>query len=246
MIDLPLRDIPAELHRRLKSSAAGHVRSPKQEVLAQLVLLPLAGVLCLALTACQTNPPAPAAKKTFSSFDVPTHGKAQLECPVGMLDFQNADLSQVLMIYQELSRRSVIRPATLPAPRITVRNQTPLTRVQALQLLDTALAQNGIAMVLSGDDAVKAVQDVTAVTEAPPEITLPWEQLPDSGSFMMRTVQLKRLRPSELVPVLAPLMKTPNALLPIDSSNLLIIRDYSSNVRQMLRLIEDLEKNAKP
>ncbi len=245
MPDLSLRSIPNDLYDRLQSAPALYSRSPKQERLARLVLLPLAGFLCLVLTACCTSPPGASQKKTFSSFDVPTHRTAKPEFPISTIDFRNADLDQVLALYQEISGRTVIK-GILPRPPITFANQTPLTRVQALQLLDTALAQNGIAMVLSGDTAVKAVPVATAPMESPPEITLPWEQLPDSGSYMMRKVQLKEMRPSEVVPVLQPLAKTPNALLPIDADNLLIIRDYSSNVRRMLEVLQELERTTKP
>ena len=113
-----------------------------------------------------------------------------------------------------------------------------------MQLLDTVLAENGIAMVLAGDTAVKAVPVAQATQESPPEVSLPWRSLPDSGSFMMRTVQLKKLRPSELLPVLMPFCKAPNAVLPIDSRGQLILRDYSSNIRKMLKLVDDLENNA--
>jgi type II secretory pathway component GspD/PulD (secretin) len=111
-------------------------------------------------------------------------------------------------------------------------------------LLDTALAENGIAMVLAGDFAVKAVPAAQAATESPPEITLPADKLPDSGSFMMRTVKLKKVRAVEVIPVLQPFAKAPNALVPIAASNQLIIRDYSSNVRKMLELLEELEAGA--
>ncbi len=57
-------------------------------------------------------------------------------------------------------------------------------------------------------------------------------------------MQLKKLRPSELVPVLIPLSKAPGAVLPIDSRGQLILRDFSAKIRKMLRLIEDLENNA--
>jgi general secretion pathway protein D len=213
--------------------------------MTQLGSLTLAGLLCVGLAACSTSPPASAQKRTWSSFDIPTTRAGQQETAAGMIDFQNADVLQVLAIYQELSGRTVIR-GPLPRVTISVRNQTPLTRVQALQLLDTALAANGIAMVLAGDTAVKAVPAAQAITEAPPNITLPLELLPDSGSFMSRTVQLKKVRPSEVIPVLQPFVKTPNALLPIDGSNLLVIRDYSANVRRMLQMLQDLEKNPKP
>lgn len=213
--------------------------------ITKLGSLTSAGLLCLGLAACSTSPPASEQKRTWSSFDIPTSRAGQPDIAPGMINFQNADLLQVLAIYQELSCRTVIH-GMLPAPTISVRNQTPLNRVQALQLLDTALAANGIAMVLAGDTAVKAVPAAQAITEAPPNITLPMELLPDSGSFMSRTVELKRVRPSEVIPVLMPFVKTPNALLPIDSSNMLVIRDYSANVRRMLQMLQDLEKNTKP
>jgi len=205
----------------------------------------LSVLVCVGLASCSTTagPSAEVASKpgTLSSFDVEAVHKGG-RMPPGTLNFQNAELTQVLAIYQEISGRTVIRPATLPAPTISVRTQTALSRVQALQLLDTVLAQNGIAMVLSGDSAVKAVPEGRAAAESPPEITLPWKELPDSGSFMMRRVRLKTLRPSEVVPVLVPMAKAPNAVLPVDSGGELILRDYSSNIRRMLEVLEDLEK----
>ncbi len=59
---------------------------------------------------------------------------------------------------------------------------------------------------------------------------------------MMRTVQLKKLRPSELVPVLVSSSKALGAVLSIDSRGQLFLRDYSSKIRTMLKLVEDLEK----
>jgi len=211
---------------------------------ARFTISAMTALLCLGLPACCASPETNVHKQTFSSFDRPTGRAGQPPLAVGTLDFQNAELKQVLAIYQELSGRTVIRPASLPAPTITVRNQTPLNRIEALQLLDTVLAQHGIAMVLVGDTAVKAVQDVRASTEAPPEINRPWQELPDSGSFMTCTVRVKRYHPSELVPVLQPLVKTPNAILPIDSDSLLVLRDYSANIRRMLKLLEEMEKKA--
>jgi len=208
----------------------------------ELASFVLAGLVCLGLTACCTNAPASAHQRTFSSFDIPAHGAGKEVIAAGTINFQNAELEQVLALYQELSRRSVIR-STLPHPTITVRTETRLTRIEALQLLDTVLAQNGIAMVLAGETAVKAVPQATAIAEAPPEITLPLEELPDSGSFMSRTVQLKKVKAVEVMAVLQPLTKTPNALLPIQSQNLLVIRDYSANVKRMLKMLQELEKD---
>jgi type II secretory pathway component GspD/PulD (secretin) len=210
-----------------------------------LLMSLLSGLLCLGLSACATNSPASAQKRTFSSFDIPARGAGKEVTPAGMINLQNADLQQVLAIYQELSCRTVIRSSTLPAPTISVRNQIPLTRVETLQLLDTVLAANGIAMVLAGETAVKAVPQAQAVVECPPNITLPVEELPDSGSVMSRMVQLKNVKAVEVMAVLQPFTKLPNALLPIASSNQIVVRDYSSNVKCMLKMLRELENSPK-
>jgi len=105
------------------------------------------------------------------------------------------------------------------------------------------LAENGIAMVLAGDHAVKAVPVATAASENPPEITLPWASLPDSSSPMTRTVTVKNLQAVEVVPMLMPFSKLPNSMVVIQDRNLLILRDYSSSIKQELKLLETLEQN---
>jgi type II secretory pathway component GspD/PulD (secretin) len=201
----------------------------------------LAAGLGLLAGGCATTPGKPF-KQTYSSFDLPSeHGPEEKAAP-GLIHFQGVSLAQVLDIYQTLAGRTVIHGA-LPDVQITLHTQTPLSRIETLQMLDTVLAQNGIAMVLSGDQAVKAVPAAQAVRENPPEITLPWRLLPDSSSVMTRIVPVQHFKPTEVVPVLMPFAKL-GSLIPIDGQHLLILRDYSANIRQELRLLEQLEKKS--
>lgn len=207
-------------------------------------------VSALLFAGCTTVSPTKMQKQTYSSFDLPSeHSDINTivngTIPAGTINFQGVDLNQVLRIYGAVSCRNVLH-GPLPDARIYLQTATPLNPIEVLQTLDTVLAQNGIAMVLSGDKAVKAVPTMTATSESPPEIDLPWQLLPDSSSMMMRTVHLKNLKPSVCVPVLMPFSKLPNSLVVVDDQHLLIIRDYSTNVRQQLKLLEELEAQAKP
>ena len=204
-----------------------------------LVLLLAAGTGFLA-GGCATTPAKPL-KQTYSSFDLPSEHVPADKITAGVIDFQGVSLDEVLKIYERLSNRTVIR-GRLPSANISVRNQTPLSRVETLQMLDSVLAQNGVAMVLSGDNVVKAVPAAQAIAESPPEITLPWQLLPESGSCMSRTVRVQHFKPSEYMSVLQLLAKLPNSIIAIDGQQLLILRDYSANIRQELRLLEELEK----
>ena len=197
------------------------------------------------LAGCITNQPTKGYKTTFSSFDLPAEHRAETLMTNGVVNFKGVSVEQVLEIYQELSGRTVIR-GPLPEARINLRTKTPLNRIQMLQVLDSVLAENGIVMVLSGDSAVKAVNVAAVNTASPPEMTRPWEQLPDSSSYMMRTVRVKYVRPSKVMPILGPFSKLPNSMVCIDGENLLVLRDYAANIRQELKLLETVDKPKTP
>ena len=53
--------------------------------------------------------------------------------------------------------------------------------------------------------------------------------------------------PREVAPALAPFSKMPgNSIVAIDTAGILIIRDYSANVRRMLQVVDRLEKGQPP
>jgi hypothetical protein len=89
--------------------------------------------------------------------------KRQETLPDGIIDFTGADLRQALEIYGELSRRTVLHPATLPAPTITLKTRGGLTWDEGIYALATVLALNGIALV---DDGTKFVQVVPMAQRA--------------------------------------------------------------------------------
>lgn len=179
---------------------------------------------------------------TFSSLDKPSPNNQQT-LPPDAINLDNADTEAVLKIYQSISGRTVVRAATLPSSKITLRTEKPVNVLKALQLLDTALAQHGIVMIPQGTDIVKAVPPAAAGTEAAPICRLKPEELPESSSYTHFIVRLKHHKPRDLAQALQPLAKLPNSILGIDSEQTLMLRDYAVNVRRMLQVIEELEGN---
>jgi general secretion pathway protein D len=190
-----------------------------------------------------TDPGASDSKlATFSSLDKPS-AKTQKTLPPGAIKLVEADLDSVFNLYQSISKRTVIRPAALPPAKVTLRTEQPVSAQKALQMLDTALALNGIAMIPQGSDIVKAVPQNMAHLEAVPVCQLAPEELPESSSYTYYIVHLKNRRPRDLAQVLQPLAKLPNSIIASDSDQTVMLRDYAVNVRRMLQVIEDLEAN---
>ena len=161
--------------------------------------------------------------------------------PAGTINFPATDLNQVLQIYSELVNRTVLRPANLPAPLITLKTQTPLTKKEAIQAFDAVLAMNGITMINVGDKFVKAVPTTQANQEGAPFSKLDSSQLPEVGQYVTHVVQLKYVRPSDLVTVLQPFAKIPASILAIDTSQILVLRDFAENVKRMLEMIKEID-----
>jgi len=169
---------------------------------------------------------------------VNTNAATEEVLAAGTIAFKATDLDQVLQIYAELVNRTILRPTSLPAPTITLKTQTPLTRSEAKQAFDDVLAMNGIAMINFGEKFVKAVPLPQAGQVGSAWNRLAVTNLPDMGQFVTHVVQLYHSKPSLLVPALTPFASgVANPILAIDDNNILVLRDLTENVKRMLEMI---------
>ena len=90
-----------------------------------------------------------------------TMGKEAM--PQGMIDLSRADLNPVLSIYAAMRQRTILRPATLPAPAISLKAQRALSPEEEAYAVATVLALNGISVV---DDGARFVQVVPIAQRA--------------------------------------------------------------------------------
>ena len=168
-------------------------------------------------------------------------GKDEDMLPAGMIKFQDADIGQVLEIYQELTGRTVLKPSSLPATKVSIKTQTELSRTEAIQALDSILSMNGITMVPQGTKFVKAVAEAQAGNSAGGLNDIPGNLLPDSGTYITHVIQLTNASPNDVMPVLTPFSKAPNSILTIPSTGMIVLRDYAENVKRMLEMIAKID-----
>ena len=151
-------------------------------------------------------------------------------------------IEQFFDLYSQYSGRTILRPFALPAPQgLTLKASTDLTLREVVEAMDGVLALNGVTMIPMGDKFVKAVPSTLADREGAPLSRVPTDELPYAEQFITRVVKLKTAKPSEIAPTLQGLAKSPTAVTPIDSNQTLILRDYSSNIRRMLNIIEKVD-----
>ncbi len=160
--------------------------------------------------------------------------------PAGNINFQGVDVSQVLEVYAKLVGRTLLR-AGLPSASIVLKTETPLTKTEAIQALQAVLSLNGIEVINIGDKFVKVLSVGDANTAAAEFNDKDASQLPDLGTYVTHIVQLKNIKPTEMVPIIQPFAKLPNSILPIDSNGILVLRDNAENVKRMLQMIDRVD-----
>jgi hypothetical protein len=112
-------------------------------------------VLMLAAAGCSRSPsdtqtPASTAASTTNTASLGQDAKM----PAGAINFLNADLQHVLAIYGSLAGAElVVMPGVrLPPALITISNQQPLTRAEALSLIERTLRDRA-GLVVEHPDA---------------------------------------------------------------------------------------------
>jgi general secretion pathway protein D len=185
-------------------------------------------------------PPAPTPAAPAASPAPAPAAAADEMVPAGTINFQGVDVDQVLQVYAQYVGRTLLR-AGLPSAKIILQTETPLTKSEVVEALQGVLALNGIALINIGDKFVKAVPVAQANQEGAAFNTQTADQLPDVGQYVTHIVQLKYVKPSDVAPVLQQFAKLPNAVFPIDSNGILILRDNAENIKRMLEFVKQVD-----
>ncbi|MCL4180363.1 MAG: hypothetical protein KJ072_21785 [Verrucomicrobia bacterium] len=159
-----------------------------------------------------------------------------------VLRFKNAPLEQIFDLYSQLTGRVVLYPTQLQTQAITVSSsEINLTTLEAIHAIEGALSLNGVTLIPLGERFMKAVPAAQSIQEAPPINQGSVKDLPEAEQFITQVVSLKVVPPSEVASVFTSFSKTPGGIIPIDASMILVLRDYASNIKRMMELIEQID-----
>lgn len=156
-------------------------------------------------------------------------------------NFPNSPLDPIFGIFTELTGKMVLRSPEVDGTVNLVSGSVELTRAEAVEAITSSLALSGIILVPLGEKFVKAVPAEEAIQHAPHINSVDPENIPDSGEFITRTVKLQQVKPSEAVEYLKPLTKNPDGLIPIDTSQTILMHADAVTMKQMLDVLQSID-----
>jgi type II secretion system protein D len=165
-----------------------------------VLLLALASIL----SAQQPAPPSPTPRAVRPPIPGPGQAGSTAATPVGAedgirLQLPAAPMTDIIELYQQLTKKRVIRDPKLEDVTVTIETSGTLTREEAIEFVEKSLLLAGYSFVPSGGNMVKllaAEQGKMPSSEGVP-IILRADELPKTDQVVTHVLQLKHLDAEE-------------------------------------------------
>ena len=211
--------------------------------------LSLAGALAVALLAAASPavaqdsnaPAAPAADQTAAAAaDATTSTNADFPPDKGIrFTFKDAPMETVLN-YLSKAAGFIIHPNVSLSGRVTVTSEQPLSREDALLLVEHVLSDNGYAIIRDNILTVMSASEAKR-KEIPVKKFTTLEAIPDNSEIATWIIPVRTLNPVALVNNLRPLIGADTDLQANESANSLLVTDSQNNVRRIADIVMQLD-----
>lgn len=203
-------------------------------------------VLAPLLADAQGTPPAtPPLTESTTAASPPRIGIPQnpMRPQTGKLhsfEFVGADLDTVMTMYCEWTGKTYLKNDTVNAS-ISLKADR-LTTSDCIDVLETILAMNDIALVPYGDKFIKVVKIGEAIGEGLPPVLDSKSELGKNHQFATQLIQLKNVTIREVQTAIQHLMDPQGKIQTLESSNSLLVTDTKANILRIRELVEFIDK----
>jgi type II secretion system protein D len=156
----------------------------------------------------------------------------------------NVPMPQILLMYEDLTGKKVIRDINVEAVTFTLETTGKMPKAKAIEYIEKSLLLNGYAFIPAGEDMVKFI-NVAALKVGPERpIIYSADKLPEYGEAVVTYVQpLQYLDPEDLKKSLGELVPLHpyGVLTALPNSRGIVITENSNTIRYILELLEHMD-----
>lgn len=177
-------------------------------------------------------------EETMEVSPPPTHVAADGERSL-RLNFRNAPLELVLNYLSEAAGFIIMPGSADVKGKVDVWSNQPLTKEEAVEVLNSVLAKNGYAAVLKGR-FLKIVTNTEMKSQYSPVLTgSDPQQIPVTDDVVTQIIPLKFINAVQLSRDLQPLVQT--TMVANEGGNSLIVTDTQSHIRRIAEIVKALD-----
>ncbi len=196
-----------------------------------------------------TPPPAPAVVETPAPTEVaaPINTNAPVLLPNGepglRMNFRNAALDQVLNYLSEAAGFVIVLDTKVTG-KIDAWSNQPLSRDEAVNLLNSVLNRNGYAAIrndriltiVSKEDA--KTRDIPVILEGDPN------RIPKTDEIVTQILPVRYIEATQLLKDLEPLVSTSTTMTANEAGNSIIMTDTRANINRVAQIIQAVDTSA--
>lgn len=154
-------------------------------------------------------------------------------------NLEDADLAELVNHISGLTGRRFIYGAKVRQIKVTVVSPSPVTLNEAYEAFLSILEANGMTVVPHG--RFLKIVDASGIVSRDTPIFSRGAPIPETDRMVTRLYRLKHVLPSEVAKVLTKFKSKDGDVSTYDEGQLLIITDTGTQVRRLIRLIEEMD-----
>ncbi|HEY1109739.1 MAG TPA: secretin N-terminal domain-containing protein, partial [Opitutaceae bacterium] len=202
--------------------------------IAPIVALSLACAALRPAMLAQENPAA-APAPTVEARSAPRNGQPGLT-----FNFRGAPLETVLNYMSEAAGFVIVLESPVRGT-VDMWSAKPVSREEAVQLLNLALNKNGYTAVAQGRNLVVSSKEDAKKRNIPIRTGNDPHEIPDTAEMVMQIIPLRRIDAQQAAVDLATLLPSTSTITANADSNSLVVTDTNINVKHVVTLVSALD-----
>jgi type II secretory pathway component GspD/PulD (secretin) len=158
-------------------------------------------------------------------------------------NFRGAQLDTVLNYMSEAAGYVIVLDTPVRGT-VDMWSAQPVTREEAVQLLNFALNKNGYTATVKGRSLIISTKDEAKKKNIPIRTGNDPHEIPDNAEMVMQIIPLRRIDATQASRDLATLLPGSATLTANQDSNSLVVTDTNSNIRHIVELVNALDTSA--
>ncbi|MBN2327083.1 MAG: hypothetical protein JXR73_08000 [Candidatus Omnitrophica bacterium] len=160
-----------------------------------------------------------------------------------VLNFRGVPLDTVLDYLSQAAGFIIVKETDLDGQNVDVWSHQPLTKDEAVNLLNTILYEKGFAAIRNDRTLTIVNRDNAKQRDIPVKSGNNPELIPKTDEMITQIVPVRSANAVQLIENLQPLLPTYANLSANESSNAIIVTDTQKNIRRIVEIIQKLDSS---
>ena len=194
-------------------------------------------------TVAVTNAPAVEAAPVADATSAAIHAAANDTNGGLRLNFRGVPLEMVLNYLSDAAGFIIVLDAQ-PRGKVDVWSNTPLSKDEAVDLLNSVLNKNGLASIRNGRTLTIVNKDEAKTKNIPVRQGSNPEGIPNNDEIVTQIIPVRFVEVTQLIKDLQPLVSTSTTMTANEAGNSVVMTDTQANIRRVAEIIQAIDQGA--